>query len=81
MLAKEQAISIVHQTGEKGFDATRAAYEKAGVAAECTAFIKDMAAAYHRADLIIGRPGHPSPWRNRAAPARRGAGEWRFLLG
>ena len=56
-LAKEHPISVVHQTGEKGFEATKAAYEKAGVTAECTAFIKDMAAAYHRADLIIGRAG------------------------
>ncbi len=57
MLAKERPLSIVHQTGEKGFDSTKANYEKAGVAATCSPFIKDMAAAYHRADLIIGRAG------------------------
>src|SRR6185295_16262713 len=29
----------------------------AGVTADCRAFIKDMAAAYQRADLVIGRAG------------------------
>ncbi len=57
MIAKERPIEIVHQTGEKGLAATKAIYERAGVTAECSAFIKDMAAAYHRADLIIGRAG------------------------
>jgi len=56
-LAKEQPIAIVHQTGDKGLAATRELYAQAGVEAECSAFIKDMAAAYHRADLIIGRAG------------------------
>jgi len=57
VIAKERPIAIVHQTGEKGLAATKAIYEAAGVTAECSAFIKDMAAAYHRADLIIGRAG------------------------
>jgi UDP-N-acetylglucosamine--N-acetylmuramyl-(pentapeptide) pyrophosphoryl-undecaprenol N-acetylglucosamine transferase len=57
VIAKERSISIVHQTGEKGLAGTKAIYEAAGVIAECSAFIKDMAAAYHRADLIIGRAG------------------------
>ena len=50
-------IAIVHQTGEKDRDATAARYATAGVTAECHAFIKDMAAAYARADLVIGRAG------------------------
>ena len=37
--------------------ATERRYRDAGVTAECRAFIKDMAAAYQRADLIIGRAG------------------------
>jgi UDP-N-acetylglucosamine--N-acetylmuramyl-(pentapeptide) pyrophosphoryl-undecaprenol N-acetylglucosamine transferase len=57
VLAKEMPLSIVHQTGEKGLEATTASYRDAGVEADCRAFIKDMAAAYHRADLIIGRAG------------------------
>ena len=56
-LAKEAPLQITHQTGEKDLDATSARYRDAGVAAECSAFIKDMAAAYQRAGLIIGRAG------------------------
>src|SRR5262249_49929272 len=50
-------LSIVHQTGEKGLEPTRKRYAVAGVAADCQAFIQDMASAYHQADLIIGRAG------------------------
>ena len=56
-LAKTSQLAIVHQTGEKDLTATRERYAAAGVDAECHAFIKDMAAAYQRADLIIGRAG------------------------
>ena len=56
-IAKDHPIAIIHQTGEKGLDATKAIYEAAGVSAECSAFIKDMAATYARADLVIGRAG------------------------
>ena len=50
-------LSVVHQTGEKDLEATRARYAAAGVDAECSAFIRDMAAAYARADFVIGRAG------------------------
>jgi UDP-N-acetylglucosamine--N-acetylmuramyl-(pentapeptide) pyrophosphoryl-undecaprenol N-acetylglucosamine transferase len=56
-LAKDHTLAITHQTGEKDLEPTRARYSAEGVAAECSAFIKDMAAAYQRADLIIGRAG------------------------
>ncbi|HUS29530.1 MAG TPA: undecaprenyldiphospho-muramoylpentapeptide beta-N-acetylglucosaminyltransferase [Kofleriaceae bacterium] len=56
-LAKQLPLAIVHQTGEKDLDATAARYKAAGVEADTRAFIKDMAAAYGRADLIIGRAG------------------------
>lgn len=56
-LAKSTPLAIVHQTGEKGLDATTRRYADAGVAAECRAFITDMASAYHRADIIIARAG------------------------
>ena len=56
-LAKVVPLSIVHQTGDKGLAATTARYVDAGVPADCRAFITDMAAAYHAADLIIGRAG------------------------
>jgi UDP-N-acetylglucosamine--N-acetylmuramyl-(pentapeptide) pyrophosphoryl-undecaprenol N-acetylglucosamine transferase len=51
------SLSIVHQTGEKDLEPTSAKYKAAGLAADCRAFIKDMAAAYQDADLIIGRAG------------------------
>jgi len=56
-LGKTCPLAIVHQTGEKGLPATTQRYAEAGVAADCRAFITDMASAYHQADLIIGRAG------------------------
>jgi UDP-N-acetylglucosamine--N-acetylmuramyl-(pentapeptide) pyrophosphoryl-undecaprenol N-acetylglucosamine transferase len=56
-LAKQRPLAIVHQTGEKDLEATRKRYADAGVEADCRAFIKDMAAAYTAADLMIGRAG------------------------
>ena len=57
-LARTTPLSIVHQTGENGLGDTARRYAEAGVTqAECHAFIKDMAAAYQRADVIIGRAG------------------------
>jgi UDP-N-acetylglucosamine--N-acetylmuramyl-(pentapeptide) pyrophosphoryl-undecaprenol N-acetylglucosamine transferase len=56
-LAKDHRIAITHQTGEKDLEVTRARYREAGIAAECHAFIKDMAATYLAADLVIGRAG------------------------
>lgn len=56
-LGRTTPLAIVHQTGEKGLEATTQRYAEAGVAADCRAFITDMASAYHQADLIIGRAG------------------------
>ena len=50
-------LTITHQTGEKDCDEVSAAYRAAGVEAEITPFIRDMAAEYARADLIICRAG------------------------
>jgi UDP-N-acetylglucosamine--N-acetylmuramyl-(pentapeptide) pyrophosphoryl-undecaprenol N-acetylglucosamine transferase len=52
-----QGITITHQTGEKGLEATTKLYADAGVTADCRAFIKDMASTYLAADLVIGRAG------------------------
>ena len=49
--------NVTHQAGEKHIDALRAAYLKAGVSAECLAFIDDMADRYAVADLVICRAG------------------------
>ena len=48
---------VVHQAGARHVDALRSAYEKAGVAALCVAFIDDMAARYADADLVLCRGG------------------------
>lgn len=48
---------VRHQCGKKHIDACRAAYSQAGVEAEITDFIADMAAAYSWADLVICRAG------------------------
>lgn len=59
-LAKLPAASrprVVHQAGEKHIEELRAAYARAGVQADCRAFIKDMANAYAEADLVICRSG------------------------
>ena len=48
---------VVHQAGERHIDALRAAYRDAGVAAECIAFIDDMAARYAWADVVLCRGG------------------------
>jgi UDP-N-acetylglucosamine--N-acetylmuramyl-(pentapeptide) pyrophosphoryl-undecaprenol N-acetylglucosamine transferase len=49
--------AIVHQAGERHIAALRAAYARHGVAAECVAFIDDMAARYAWADFVICRGG------------------------
>lgn len=48
---------IVHQAGERHIEALRAAYARAGVEAECVAFIDDMAARYAWADFVVCRGG------------------------
>ncbi|HEY1326199.1 MAG TPA: undecaprenyldiphospho-muramoylpentapeptide beta-N-acetylglucosaminyltransferase [Casimicrobiaceae bacterium] len=48
---------VVHQAGERHIDALRAAYREAGVAADCVAFIDDMAARYAWADVVLCRGG------------------------
>ena len=57
LVGEGRTIGIQHQTGERDREATAATYAAAGVPAECTAFITDMASAYARADIVIGRSG------------------------
>lgn len=54
----EQARPLVrHQAGERTLEEARAAYRGAGVEAEISAFIEEMAEAYAWADLVICRAG------------------------
>jgi UDP-N-acetylglucosamine--N-acetylmuramyl-(pentapeptide) pyrophosphoryl-undecaprenol N-acetylglucosamine transferase len=57
LIPRESRPAVVHQTGERHVEAVRAAYRDAGVAAECVAFIDDIAARYAAADLVVCRGG------------------------
>ena len=48
---------VRHQCGEKNHQAALAAYETSGVEASVEPFIRDMAAAYEWADVVICRSG------------------------
>lgn len=50
-------LHIVHQTGERDYNDTFAAYQREGVGAEVQRFIDDMPAAFAQADLVICRSG------------------------
>lgn len=50
-------ISIIHQTGKKDFEHVKGLYKDNGVDADVREFIYDMAVAYEKADLVIGRAG------------------------
>lgn len=50
-------VSVVHQTGEADFEATKAAYEKASFGADVRPFLHDMGAEYAKADLVLCRAG------------------------
>ena len=56
-IAATRPLRVVHQTGQADADKIAARYRAAGVDADVRAFIKDMAAAYQDADVIIGRAG------------------------
>jgi UDP-N-acetylglucosamine--N-acetylmuramyl-(pentapeptide) pyrophosphoryl-undecaprenol N-acetylglucosamine transferase len=53
-------LRFIHQAGETDMEATAAAYGEKGFTAEVSPFITDMAAAHHRADLLICRAGATS---------------------
>lgn len=48
---------VRHQAGERTLEEARAAYASAGVEAQVSAFIEDMAEAYAWADLVVCRAG------------------------
>ena len=60
LLRKLPALTIVHQSGPRHLDATRAAYEASGADAarwQVEAFLHDMPAQYAAADLVLARSG------------------------
>ena len=57
LAAKKDRISIVHQTGERDYNAVRVAYARREINAEVLPFIGNMAERFAQADLIICRAG------------------------
>lgn len=57
LLKEKIDLSICHQSGARGLDATFAAYRDLGTHAQVLPFIDDIAAAYADADLVICRAG------------------------
>ena len=57
LLAEEERPQVVHQAGTKHLDQLLDNYARAGVKANCVAFIDDMAGAYEWADLVLCRSG------------------------
>lgn len=56
-LLPERSIETMHQAGKGRKEETLGAYRTAGVDAEVSEFIEDMAAAYGWADIVICRAG------------------------
>jgi len=54
---RKHRIRIVHQTGERDYNAVRAAYARREMSAEVLPFISDMAERFAQADLIVCRAG------------------------
>ncbi len=57
LVPPEQRPQVIHQSGVSQINALRANYERAGIGAELTPFIDDMASAFADADLVICRAG------------------------
>ncbi|MGC2245609.1 MAG: undecaprenyldiphospho-muramoylpentapeptide beta-N-acetylglucosaminyltransferase [Terriglobales bacterium] len=55
--AKVPTIHVIHQTGQRDFDAVQAAYQRAGISGEVHKFIDDMPATFALADLLVCRSG------------------------
>jgi len=57
LAARKNQLFIVHQTGERDYNAVREAYAQRGFQAEVSPFIERMAGQFAQADLIICRSG------------------------
>lgn len=54
---RKSELSIVHQTGERDYDAVRTAYARREINAEVTPFLTNMAERFAWADVIVCRAG------------------------
>jgi UDP-N-acetylglucosamine--N-acetylmuramyl-(pentapeptide) pyrophosphoryl-undecaprenol N-acetylglucosamine transferase len=50
-------LRLIHQTGTADEEQVRTCYRGLGIEAEVSAFIRDMAGVYSRADLVVSRAG------------------------
>lgn len=57
LIPEPERPEVCHQAGEQTLETARGAYAKAGVEADVTPFIRDMAEAYAWADLAVCRAG------------------------
>jgi len=57
LAARKNELFIVHQTGERDYNAVRVAYARREFRAEVVPFIENMAERFARADLIVCRAG------------------------
>jgi UDP-N-acetylglucosamine--N-acetylmuramyl-(pentapeptide) pyrophosphoryl-undecaprenol N-acetylglucosamine transferase len=57
LAARKNQLFIVHQTGERDYNAVRVAYARRQLQAEVVPFIENMAERFAQADLIICRSG------------------------
>jgi UDP-N-acetylglucosamine--N-acetylmuramyl-(pentapeptide) pyrophosphoryl-undecaprenol N-acetylglucosamine transferase len=55
--AKMPGLHIIHQTGQRDYEAVQAAYRQGGISGEVHKFIDDMPATFARADLLVCRSG------------------------
>jgi UDP-N-acetylglucosamine--N-acetylmuramyl-(pentapeptide) pyrophosphoryl-undecaprenol N-acetylglucosamine transferase len=57
LAARKSQLFIVHQTGERDYNAVRVAYARREFTAEVVPFIENMAERFAQADLIVCRSG------------------------
>ena len=57
LAARKDELSVVHQTGERDYDAVRTAYARREFRAEVVPFLGNMAERFAWADLIVCRAG------------------------
>jgi UDP-N-acetylglucosamine--N-acetylmuramyl-(pentapeptide) pyrophosphoryl-undecaprenol N-acetylglucosamine transferase len=57
LAARKNQLSVVHQTGERDYNAVRVAYARRGFNAEVVPFLTNMAERFAWADLIVCRAG------------------------
>ncbi len=57
LVVRKKELSIVHQTGERDYNAVRVAYARREWEAEVRPFLSDMAERFCQADLVVCRSG------------------------